>query len=151
MNHTGDLHIEEEVKSFFDITHNRHSGEELSHMLSETLRDKESVLRRQQLLKGFVTNDNVLKDYSHYRFDLSEIVDFLETIFIGSITQARLRRQLRFSQKNREQKRGKLILMVRLFYAIKNSYLKKLDLAVFPRSYAAELGALKKFLDDFDL
>ena len=56
-----------------------------------------------------------------------------------------------FSEKAREQKRGKLILLVRLFYAINRDYLTKIDTSVFPSSYAAEIEAIKQFFAAFDL
>lgn len=151
MINTYDLHIEEEIKSFFDITHNSESSREISNILAKTLDSKEEILGRQHLLQGFIANNEILKDYSHYRFDLSEIYDFLDSVLIGSFTPWKLKRKLMFAEKEREKKRGKLILMVRLFYAIKKNYLDKIDLSAFPPNYAHELAELKKFLHDFNL
>src|SRR6516164_3053563 len=151
MVNTNDLHIENEVRSFFDITHNDHSGGEVSNILSKTLESKDQIFERQQLLKGFILNHHVLKDYSHYRFDLTEVYDFLDTIFVGNISPRKLRLKLRFSEKEREKRKGRLILMVRLFYAINKDYLSRIDMRDFPASYAVELGFMKKFLAELDL
>src|SRR5215467_6948673 len=149
MVNTNDLHIENEVRSFFDITYNVHSGREVSNVLSKTLENKERILERQQLLKGFILNHQILKDYSHYRFDLTEVFDFLETIFVGNINPRKLRFKLRFSEKEREKKRGRLILMVRIFYALNNNYFSRIDTSVFPGNYASELELMKEFFSDF--
>jgi DNA mismatch repair protein MutS len=151
MINTEDLHIEQEIRPLFDLTHNSYSGQELSNLLAKTLHSKVEILARQQLLKGFISNHVVLKDYSYYRFNLSDIYEFLDTIFIGSISPWKLKMRFMFSEKAREQKRGKLILMVRLFYAINKDYLSKLDIKAFPKTYAAELEGMKKFFADFDL
>jgi DNA mismatch repair protein MutS len=56
-----------------------------------------------------------------------------------------------FSDKEKEKKRGKLILLVRLFYSINKNYLCKIDTNVFPAEYAAELEEMKKFFAAFNL
>src|SRR5215204_1623698 len=146
-----DLHIDEEIRPLFDFTYNEYSGTEVKNILSRTLISTQEILLRQRLLQGFIANREILKSYSYSRFNLSEIYDFVETIFVGSVTTRRLRLRLMFSEKAREQKRGKLILLVRLFYAINKDYLTKIDTNVFPSYYAAELQAIKQFFAAFDL
>ena len=151
MINTQDLHIEDEIKPLFDYTYNKYSGQEVKDILSKTLGSKDEILKRQELLKGFLANREILQDYSYYRFNLAEIYDFLETIFVGSVSTKSLRVRFMFSDKEREQKRGKLILLVRLFYSINNSYLCKIDTSVFPAAYATELEEMKKFFAAFNL
>lgn len=151
MINTQDLHIEDEIRPLFDFTYNNYSGQEVKDILTKTLGSTKEILLRQQLLKGFLANREILKDYSYYRFNLSETYDFLETIFIGSVSTRSLKVRFMFSEKAREQKRGKLILLVRLFYAINTAYLCKIDTNVFPAEYAAELEAMKKFFAAFNL
>jgi len=151
MVNTNDLHIEDEVKSFFDITHNVHSAEEINNILSKTLESKEEILERQQLLKGLIANHHILKDYSHYRFDLSEVYDFLETIFIGDFSPRKLRFRLRFSEKERDKRKGKLILMTRIFYAINKNYVSRIDTSNFPAGYANEIELIRKFFSELEL
>ena len=151
MINTQDLNIEEEIRPLFDFTYNAYSGDEVRDILTKTLNSKEEILLRQQLLKGFLANREILKDYSYYRFNLSEVYDFLETIFVGSVSTKNLRLKFMFSDKEKEKKRGKLILMVRLFYSINKDYLCKIDTSVFPASYATELEEIKKFFAAFNL
>ncbi|MDN3656022.1 hypothetical protein QWZ08_10320 [Ferruginibacter paludis] len=151
MINTQDLHIEEDIRPLFDFTYNSYSGAEVKDILTKTLGSKEAIFRRQELLKGFIANREILSDYSYYRFNLAEIYEFLETIFVGSVSTRNMRLKFMFSDKEREKKRGKLILLVRLFYAINTDYLSKIDTGVFPATYAAELEELKKFFASFDL
>lgn len=76
-----DLHIEEEIRPLFDFTCNNHAGNELRDIVSKTLNSKEEILFRQQVLKGFIAHWELVKDYSHYRFNLSEIYDFSDHIY----------------------------------------------------------------------
>ena len=140
-----DLNIDEEIRPLFDFTYNEYSGKEVKNILSKTLHSREEILFRQQLLQGFIANREILKTYSYSRFSLLEIHDFFNTIFIGSVSTRSLRLRFMFSEKAREQKRGKLILLVRLFYAINKYYLTKINTAVFPRQYAEELEEIKNF------
>ena len=151
MINTSDLHIEDEIMPLFDSTFNFHSGQAVRQMLGAPLGSQAEILYRQQLLKGFIGNRSLLKDYSFSRFNLSEIYDFLETFSVGSLSGSKLRWKLTFSEKERHQKRGRLILLVRLFYKIHNSYLSKIDTSLFPPAYAAELQLLNDFFAGFNL
>jgi DNA mismatch repair protein MutS len=151
MINTDDLHIEEEIRPLFDFTFNRYSGEAVRDIITKIPDAKEGVLFRQQLLKGFIANRELLKDYSYSRFDLSEIHSFLETFFIGSFSGRSLRWKFMFSEKLKQQKRGKLILLIRLFHKIHTTYISRIDTGSFPPQYAAELEWLNAFFGSFDL
>jgi DNA mismatch repair protein MutS len=149
MTNTGDLHIEDEILPLFDFTFNYHSGQAVRDMLKEPLTSTSAILGRQAILKGFIANRAILKDYSFSRFNLAELYDFLETFAVGSLSGSKLRWKLTFSEKERHQKRGKLIQMVLLFHKIQSSYTAKIDNNAFPPAYAAELQQLNSFFDDF--
>ena len=151
MTNISDLNIEEEILPLFDFTFNIHAAVALKDLFSKKLDSVEEILDRQQLLKGFLTNRDLFNDYSFSRFNLSEVHVFLETFFVGSVSGRSLHWKLMFSDKERQQKRGKLILMVRLFYKINTDYLCKMDTSVFPIAYADELEQIKKFFADFNL
>ena len=151
MINTQDLHIEDEIRPLFDFTYNDFSGKEVKDILTTPLGSKEAILMRQQLLKGFAANHQILKDYSYYRFNLAEVYEFLETIFVGSVSTKKLRWRFIFSEKEKQQKKGKLILLVRLFYAINTTYISKIDTSLFPAAYATELEEIKKFFTAFNL
>lgn len=145
-----DLHIEDEILPLFDFTFNFYSGQAIREILNEPLGSKDAILFRQQLLKGFISNREILKDYSYSRFNLSELYDFLATFAVGSFSAGNLRRKLLFSEKERHQKRGKLILLILLFNKIHSTYLSKIDIKPFPPEYAIELESLNRFFSDFN-
>ncbi|MES1220593.1 MAG: hypothetical protein ABUT20_34140, partial [Bacteroidota bacterium] len=151
MINTADLHIEDEILPLFDFTFNSFSGKAVRDIVTVPLSSMEAILYRQQVLKGFIANYEIVKDYSYSRFNLSEIYDFLETFYAGSFSERKMRWKFMFSEKERNKKKGKLILLVRLFYKINDAYLKKIDVTLFPAEYAAELEHLKRFFADFNL
>ena len=149
MTNTSDLHIEDEILPLFDFTFNYYSGQSVRDMLKQPLDTTDDILNRQNILKGFIANRTILKEYSFSRFNLAELYDFLETFSVGSLSGSKLRWKLTFSEKERHQKRGKLIQMVLLFHKIQASYTAKIDSSLFPQPYATELKHLNDFFADF--
>jgi DNA mismatch repair protein MutS len=151
MTNTADLHIEEEILPLFDYTFNLFSGKAVHRLVTEPPASMEEILYRQQVLKGYIENFEVWKEYSFSRFNLSETYDFFESFGVGNFFAQNMRWKLRFSEKERSQKKGRLILLIRLFSKIQSDYLNKLDTKFFPPEYAGELDLLNRFLIDFNL
>jgi hypothetical protein len=73
------------------------------------------------------------------------VYEFFDTIFVGSVSPGKLWRKFFFSEKAREQKKGKLILMVRLFYALSRQYLEKINVDEFPAPALRSVRINKNF------
>jgi DNA mismatch repair protein MutS len=151
MINTNDLHIEEEILPLFDFTYNPLSSSTIRDILAKPLDSAEAISIRQKVLKGFIGNWPILKDFSYSRFNLSDIFNFFETFSAGPFLGEHLRWKLLFSEKERHKQRGKLIMLILLFNKIHQTYLTKIDVRLFPDAYAAELDHMKAFLVDFDL
>jgi DNA mismatch repair protein MutS len=151
MTNIGDLHIEDEILPLFDFTYNPNSGQEVRDLMTRPLGSVTDILYRQHVLKGFIGNRELLKEYSYSRFNLSDVYNFFETFSAGSFFGLHLRRRLLFSEKERHYKRGKLIILILLFHKIHSDYLSKIDLNLFPDEYAIELKRINGFFVDFDL
>ena len=82
MTNTKDLNIEDEILPLFDFTFNLFSGQAVRDILKAPLGSEKEILSRQHILKGFTGNNEVLKEYSFNRFNLSEIYDFFETFAV---------------------------------------------------------------------
>ena len=87
MTNAQDLHIEEEIRPLFDFTYNINSGKEVSDILSKTLSSKEEILFRQQLLKGFIANWEILKAYSLAGLIYQTYMIFLKPFLSGLLQQ----------------------------------------------------------------
>ncbi|MEO9020592.1 MAG: hypothetical protein ABI237_04105 [Ginsengibacter sp.] len=151
MSNTGDLHIEEEILPLFDYTFNAYSGKEVHRLVTEPPPALPEILHRQEIVKGYIHNYEIWKEYSFSRFNLSEIYDFFESFGIGGFDAGKMKWKLRFSEKERGAKRGRLILLILLFSKIQKNYMSRLDTRVFPAEYAAELEKLNDFFRDFNL
>ncbi len=151
MLNTSDLNIEDEILPLFDFTFNYYSGQAVRELIMFPLSSQSEIMNRQHILKGYGANRELLKDYSFSRFNLSEIYDYFETFSAGSFFGPQLRWKLTFNEKMRHQQRGRLILLVHLFYKIQSAFFEKIDARHFPREYATELERLHGFFIDFDL
>jgi DNA mismatch repair protein MutS len=151
MTNISDLHIEDEILPLFDFTYNLNSGQELRDILTKPPGPESAILFRQHVLKGFIGNREILKDYSYSRFNLSDVYDFFETFSAGSFLGLHLRRRLMFSEKERHYKRGKLIILILLFNKIHATYFSRIDTKLFPEEYATELERINGFFVDFNL
>src|SRR6185437_962323 len=140
MTNVSDLHITEEILPLFDFTYNPASGQAVHDILTEPLGSTSDILFRQQVLKGFIGNREVLKEYSYSRFNLSDVSNFFDSFSAGSFFGLHLRRTLIFSEKERHQKRGKLIILILVLNKLYSGYLSKIDAKLFPGEYATELG-----------
>jgi DNA mismatch repair protein MutS len=149
MTNINDLQIEDEILPLFDFTFNLFSGKNVREILMKPLDSTEEILLRQQILKGFIDNHEIWKDYSYSRFNLSELYDFLETFSAGSFSSANLRWQLTFSEKKRQQKKGKLIQLILLFHKLHSTYLSRMDAKKFPTAYQTELQFINNYFEDF--
>ena len=151
MINNNDLHIEDEILPLFDFTYNLNSGKEVHDILTVPVGSESEISFRQQVLKGFIANREILKDYSYSQFNLSDVYNFFESFSAGSFLGLHLRRRLMFSEKERHHKRGKLIILILLFNKIHSTYLSKIDTNLFPKEYATELERINGFFIDFDL
>jgi len=151
MTNINDLHIEDEILPLFDFTYNLYSGQEVRAIFTEPPGSKSAILYRQHVLKGFIGNREIVKEYSFSRFNLSDVYNFFESFSAVSFFGLHLRRRLMFSEKERHHKRGKLIMLILLFNKIYSTYLSKMDISLFPGEYATELKQINRFFVDFDL
>lgn len=145
-----DLHIEDEILPLFDFTFNISSGQAVRDIITEPAGTMSAILFRQQVLKGFIGNREILKDYSYSRFNLSEIYNFFESFSAGSFSGVHLKWKLMFSEKERHRNKGKIILLILLFNKIQSAFTGKIDRKLFPDEYATELERINLFLIDFN-
>ena len=151
MTNVRDLHIEEEILPLLDFTHNDFSKKALISILKESLDSVDDIVYRQDILKGLILNNGILKDFSYSKVDLLEVYDFLEKHPHNGNSKMNLRRQLLFSEKERHNKRGKFIQFVLLFHKLQTFYFSRLNTKIFPARYQIELVRLIDILSSFNL
>src|SRR4051794_23197272 len=77
MTNITDLHIEDEIFPLFNYTYNDFAAKIVKRILTCPLSSRDEINVRQMVLKGFLANQGILKDYSYSRLDLLEVHAFL--------------------------------------------------------------------------
>ncbi len=150
MNAIEDLSIEKEILPLFDFTVNHFAKEQLREFFRKPLNSVVSILERQDIIKGFMTNEAVFANYSYSKLDFYEVYEFLHrqdptchtNVFLLGIA---------FPKRDTGRVRSALIQLVTLFREIEVYYVKKLDTKSFPEVYKTELRKLYDFFTSFNL
>ena len=94
-----DLNLEKEILPLFDFSNNDFTKNVIVAFLGENLETQGEVNARQEILKAFISNGNVLKEYSNSRFDFLEAYRFLNELSVFDVKGFELKIQLLFSEK----------------------------------------------------
>jgi DNA mismatch repair protein MutS len=78
LNANKDLNIAE-IANLFNYTQNDDAKVVLHNLITLPLQTKGEVIARQDILKGFLANTGIFRDYSYSRIDYREIYLFLNT------------------------------------------------------------------------
>lgn len=139
-----DLAISPDIVNLFDYTQNDDARYCLAKIMLTPLPDKASVVERQAILKGFVSNSNVFQNYTYSRIDYREANYFIEKFTEEVYLPKRIKTKLRLYKKLYYEYRGKFIQVILLHNRL-HSFIKNLPTMVFPDSYKKEL----LFMDDY--
>ena len=77
MNSIQDLNLEKEILPLFNFTLNDFSKKVLLNILNKPLSSKSEIIERQDILNGFLENNNILNNYSYSPLYLKEVHNFL--------------------------------------------------------------------------
>lgn len=150
MHDVKDLNIQHEILPFFDFTLNSFSRQALGKLMDTPLENPDRFRERQQVLKGFISNAAILKDYSYSRTDFYEVKRFLTENSVNRLSMSdRLR--LLISENERMVLKARFIQLVTLFNKLNSWYISRIRKDVFPEVYRTELKTLCDFLQHFNL
>jgi DNA mismatch repair protein MutS len=146
-----DLRIEKEILPLLNFTNNDFSKSVLIDILHEPLNSINEILNRQEILKGFIVNNEILKSYYYSRAELQEVYEFLNQQKSNTDSNKTLKILLFFSEKERHQKMSKFIQFILLFYKLHSTYISRLNQDNYPKDYKKELQNLNDFFNAFNL
>lgn len=151
MNNLKDLKIEKELLPIFNYSLNRYAKEKIIDILKTPLDSITEIVARQNILKGFIANNQILKDYSYTVLYLNEVHYFLKDEKIEDLSQKKLKYKLFASKQEKNRYISKFNQLVLFFYRLESRYFTRIKLNQFPEEYAAKIRAILKFLSDFEL
>ncbi|MCF6308567.1 MAG: hypothetical protein L3J09_11515 [Flavobacteriaceae bacterium] len=150
MNNIKDLNLENEILPLFNTTNNKMAKGVLLNILLTPLRNKKEVLLRQKILKGFIKNKNVLKDYTYPQLYLHEVHGFL--INFNTLKYKKNKGIFKYfiTSKKKFSEKGKFIQLILLFYKL-HIFFSKINLTYFPEEYKQTLTEINDFFIGFEL
>lgn len=151
MNNLKDLNIEEELLPLFDYSLNMFCKKKIIEILRTPLQSTEEITQRQNILKGFAANNNILKDYSYTVLYLNEVHFFLNKEKIEDLSQKKLKYRLFASKQEKIRYVSRFNQLILFFHRLESRYFTRLDLEKFPEEYSLKIKNILKFLSSFEL
>ena len=151
MNKIQDLHIEKEILPLFNYSLNSFTKRKILDILNNPLKSKEEIIQRQNILKGFSENDNILDQYSYSPIYLNEVYNFLENENLDELSESKLKYRLFTSKQKKNQYLSRITLLILFFHRLESTYFLRLKLKLFPESYVGTLKGIQEFLSYFEL
>ncbi|WPO76858.1 MutS-related protein [Flavobacterium sp. KACC 22761] len=149
MNNIQDLNIKEEVLLIFDSSLNSFTRKKILHLLETPLSNESQVMERQNILKGFILNKEVLKSYSYTVLYLNEVHYFLNNFKEEELNWKRF---LFFGPTADEiLTHNKIHQLILFFHRLESTCFFRLNLIHFPKSYRKDLNRILSFLSFFEL
>lgn len=151
MNNIKDLNIEKEILPLFDYSLNMFARNKILEILQKPLPSRDAIKQRQDILKGFSKNEQIVKDYSYTILYLNEVHYFLNNEKIEDLSQKKLKYKLFASKQEKARYTSRLNQLVLFFHRLESKYLTRLRLEAFPKEYASNIKRLLQFLSKFEL
>ncbi|MCL5246703.1 hypothetical protein M4I21_12835 [Cellulophaga sp. 20_2_10] len=151
MNNLKDLKIEKEILPVFNYSLNAYAKEKIIEILKTPLDSIAEIVARQNILKGFTANNQILKDYSYTVLYLNEVHYFLKDEKIEDLSQKKLKYKLFASKQEKIRYISKFNQLILFFHRLESRYFTRIKLNQFPEEYATKIRAILKFLSDFEL
>lgn len=149
MNNIDDLNIRTEVLPIFDYSLNSFTKNKILYLLETPLMNEDEIIERQDILKAFGANMNVLKNYSYTILYLNEVHFFLNTFKEVSLKKT----NFLFSSRGFDEicLNNKLHQMVLFFHRLESIYFSRITIKSFPENYKKDLNRMLSFLSFFEL
>lgn len=147
---TKDLNIIE-IANLFNFTQNDDAKAVLNNLISLQLKTKEEVIVRQDILKGFLQNIGIFRDYSYSRIDYREVYLFMESFTDEAYLPKWLKYRLFTSRKKHYKYRSRCVQLILLYHRLHSRYIKNINLSAFPEEYKKDIHLIDDYFNSFRL
>ena len=145
-----DLNIKTDILAIFDNTLNTFSKDSLTDILVTPLLNIDDINHRQQILRGFLSNKNLLEKYHYNSRDFND-VHILLTKPDSTKLNLRFKIFLFLNKEKRNATTGVYIQFILFLQQLYTFMANFIDTDTFPTAYKDEINILKKYFLQFDL
>ncbi|WP_289665313.1 MutS-related protein [Flavobacterium panacagri] len=149
MKNIQDLNIKNEILPIFDYSLNSFTKNRLLYLLETPLKGENEIIERQNILKAFGSNMNVLESYSYTVLYLNEVHFFLNTFKAVNLKS----KGFLFSSPDDDEilLKNKLHQLILFFHRLESFYFSRIRVKDFPEIYRKDLNRILSFLSFFEL
>tara|TARA_R110000868_G_scaffold163800_1_gene396131 strand:- start:10436 stop:11698 length:1263 start_codon:yes stop_codon:yes gene_type:complete len=151
MNNIQDLNIKDEVLPIFDYSLNMFAKAKILEILHTPLNSVEDILYRQNILRAFAKNNNVLKKYSYTVLYLNEVHFFLNDTVLVDLRESKIKYRFFTPRREKSILSGKLNQLIIFFHRLQTFYFTRLSLEPFPEPFKDKIKEIVSFLSQFQL
>src|SRR5690606_30073779 len=145
-----DLNIKTDILEIFDHTLNPFSKENLSQILLTPLLNIDDINHRQQIIRGFLSNKNLLEKYHYNRGDFNDVYTLL-TKSDSTTLNIRFKISLFLNKEKRNATKGIYIQFIFFLKQLYTFIANFIDIDTFPATYREEITILKEYFLQYDL
>jgi DNA mismatch repair protein MutS len=150
-----DLNIENDILPLFNYTNNYKSELKILEILKSQNLNIETILERQQILKGFIVNCNVLEGFTYHRLTFMEITSFFENLTKEKVQPAKGKINavisLYFFQEEKARLYSRHVQLILFLDNFHKRYFSPINLLEFPDSYKVKFKEASRFIGHFNL
>lgn len=146
-----DLHIDAHLLPLFDFSLNTFARNKIKNILHHPLASKEKILTRQKILRAFMSNYDVLQNYSYTVLYLNEVHEFLINETIEDYSHQKLRYRFFVPKHLKFRLKGKLSQLILLFFRLHSYYFSRISITDFPEDYQKKIRSINSFFSYFNM
>src|SRR5690606_31536158 len=143
--------IRKELLPLFEYSLNMFARKKILSILETPLPSVTEITDRQNILKGFTANNEILKDYSYTVLYLNEVHFFLNDDKIEDLFRKKLKYRLFASKQEKIRYASRFNQLILFFHRLQSKYFLRLDLNQFPEEYSKSIKRILQFLSNFEL
>jgi len=115
-NYIEDLNLKKDILPIFDNTLNYLAKEKLYYLLDKPLKSFKEIEKRQNIIKGFILNNEIIKEYNYSKIHFHDVYNFLMNLETQDLATSKI--VLYISKNIKSLYSSKLIQVINIFSKI---------------------------------
>lgn len=145
-----DLNINTDIHGLFDHTLNAYSKDALSRILLTPLPNVDAIHHRQDIIRGFLCNQNLLEKYHYNGLDFNYVHAML-TAPDSTVLNLNFKLSLFLHKEKRNATKGIYIHFILFLERLYSMMVNYMDVNTFPEDYKNEINVLRKYFLHYDI
>lgn len=147
-NYIEDLNLKKDILPIFDNTLNYLAKEKLYYLLDKPLKSFKEIEKRQNIIKGFILNNEIIKEYNYSKIHFHDVYNFLMNLETQDLATSKI--VLYISKNIKSLYSSKLIQVINIFSKIE-IILSKINQNDFSPEFSKEINYILNFISELNI